>query len=64
MAPKVMTKIGLPVAGSDTKQGKESKNSSRNSQHHPATKKYIASGLKALRQWTPGMINVKQPVAQ
>lgn len=59
-----VTKVEQPVAGSAIKQGNKSKKSASKPKSHPATKKYITSGLKALLRWQPGKVNVKQPVAQ
>jgi DNA (cytosine-5)-methyltransferase 1 len=64
MAPKEMIKVEQPMSGSDINQGNESKKSASQPKSHPATKKYITSGLEALLQWQPGKVNVKQPVAQ
>ena len=59
-----MKRSGQAVAGSKTIQSNESKNSASRPKKHTATNKYIFSGLRALLEWKPGKVNVKQPVAQ
>ena len=42
----------------------DARRSIRKSAKGTKTEKYIASGLKALSQWTPGKVTTKQPIAQ
>lgn len=61
---KVIT-INVPsMAKVNTKKGGDEEILARKSKKFKSTEKFIASGLKALSQWKPGKIAVKQPVAQ
>ena len=57
MNAKFMAKVYAKKNGDD-------ETSTRKSKSVKSTTKYITPGLKALSQWKPGKITVKQPIAQ